>query len=144
MGTKTTKKRGGRKSGKPSYHDLCFDVWLPRPIHSKAEYGRALKAMESVMTNRPSADELTYLDLVAQLIETYEQTLVAPPKDLEPAELLRHLCELHDLGPSDLSRLLGDRHRAIGGRLLRGERTPSKRQAQILADHFKLEVSAFI
>ena len=59
-----------------------------------------------------------------------------------PLERLKYLIDENGMTASDLGRLLGDR--ALGSRILKGERGLSKAHERRLADRFKLSPAYFI
>jgi len=89
-----------------------------------------------------SADRADYLEVLTMLIERYEDEH-HPIRNLPTAQArLSALVEAAEMSASDLGRLLGNR--ALGNKLLRGERELSKTHIRLLADHFKIDAGFFI
>ena len=72
----------------------------------------------------------------------YEEETSPIGKGASPKEVLAWLIEEHDMGITELGKLLGDR--SLGSRVLSGERSLSKGHIKILAEHFKITPAAFI
>ncbi len=91
-----------------------------RLIKTRREYRAALKRVEEIMDARPGTAEGDELELLAALIEIYEdQHAPAPPPD--PIEAIRFRMEQEDLRPQDLVPVLGSRSRV--SEVLNGKRS---------------------
>jgi HTH-type transcriptional regulator / antitoxin HigA len=79
-------------------------------IKSKQEYRTALKRVEELMDARPGTVEGDELELLAALIDIYEEkhVPVLPP---DPIEAIRFRMEQEGLCPSDLVAVFGSRGR---------------------------------
>ncbi len=125
------------------YPDLCR-MFLPRPIHDQlgyentVEFADAFAGFEQDMT----AGQNDYFDILCDLIEKYEME-TAPPPQLGPLELLKHLLAEHNLSGADLSRLLG-KSLPLGPMILRGERKITADHAVRLATRFGLRADVFL
>lgn len=112
-----------------------------RPAHKAAldELMRLGRLMDAGKASKAQAEAAEVLKL---LVTDYERRRFGEPAEGETAlERLRYLLEESGLTASDLGRLLGDR--ALGFRLLSGERELSKAHIRRLADHFHLNPSYF-
>jgi len=77
------------------------------------------------------------------LVEAYEEEHHAiDTSGLAPLDLLKHFLEQHNMNASQLGERLGNR--ALGSKILRGERQLSKRHIKILAELFDVEPGLFI
>jgi HTH-type transcriptional regulator/antitoxin HigA len=81
-----------------------------RPIRSKQDYEKALRRVEALMTAKPGTDEGDELDVLATLIEAYEQ-MHFPVNAADPVEAILFRMEQQGLERSDLEVYLGSRHR---------------------------------
>lgn len=119
----------------------------PRPIRSQAahkaaqdEIMRIARRMDAGKADKAERDALEVLKL---LVVDYEKRRFGEaPGGGNPLERLRYLLEESGLTASDLGRLLGDR--ALGSRILSGERELSKAHIRRLAEHFRLDPGYFI
>jgi antitoxin component HigA of HigAB toxin-antitoxin module len=76
------------------------------------------------------------------LIERREEPRHAIRELPTARERLRYVVEQTGMSASDLGRLLGNR--ALGSKLLTGQREPSKSHIRKLADHFRLDPGYFL
>jgi len=81
-----------------------------RPIKSRQDYEKALCRVEVLMTAKPGTDEGDELDVLATLIEVYEQKHF-PVSAADPVEAILFRMEQQGLERSDLEAYLGSRHR---------------------------------
>ena len=81
-----------------------------RLIKTRHEYRAALRRAEELMDARPNTPQGDELELLAALIEIYEeQHAPVPPPD--PVEAIRFRMEQENLRPQDLVPMLGSRSR---------------------------------
>ena len=79
-------------------------------IKTQREYRAALRRAEELMDARPGTPQGDELELLAALIEIYEeQHAPIPPPD--PVEAIRFRMEQENLRPQDLVPILGSRSR---------------------------------
>lgn len=132
---------------KPNTGALWAAKVHPRPIRTVKEHRAALdelmrlgRLMDAGAASRDQADTAEVLTL---LVTDYERRRFGEiSRRSTPLERLRYLVEESGLSASDLGRLLGDR--ALGSRLLSGQRELSKAHIRRLAEHFRLEPGYFI
>jgi len=128
-----------------TYAGLCEHFGFPRRIRSKAQRKRAGRAVMALARRKRTAEQDEYLvDLAARIADYDKPALEALLEQATPAAALALLCEEHGLSGADLSRILGDKTRTIGSRLLSGKRAPSKAQVKILADYFSCSPAVFL
>jgi len=125
------------------YLGLC-QRYLPRPLHDKAEYEAARRAIEPLVgfEDRLNPDQLDYLEAVSCFIEAFDRTTVKWPKG-KAVDTLRFLLEQQGLTAADLSRLLGV-DRSLGPKILRGDRRLTLEHVRTLARHFAVEPGLFL
>ncbi len=113
-----------------------------RLISDDQDYDRALGLLDRLLALRePTQDQVAFMSTLATLIAGYEE-LMKPPEEGSPTELLQRLCTENHLNASALGRLLGNR--SLGSKLLRGERSLSKRHIRILCRHFGVSAEQFL
>ena len=81
-----------------------------KPIKTDRDYRRALKAVEQLMDARPNTPEGDRLDVLATLVEAWEQkhhSIDAP----DPVQAIRFAMEQRGLTRRDLEPLIGSRAR---------------------------------
>lgn len=123
-----------------------FEHFPLRPIKSKHQLDIAIKVAKDLYSRLDclSRDESDYLDVLTNLIETYEREKnVFPTKSVLPIEMLNYLLEVNNLKQVDLARIL----KVESGRaseIVNGIRPLSKAQIAILSDHFKVSANLFL
>lgn len=82
-----------------------------KPIKTERDYQKALKEIEKIWDARPNTPTGDRLDVLATLVEAYEQQdyRIDPP---DPIEAIKFRMEQLQLKPSDLAKILGGRNRA--------------------------------
>ena len=116
---------------------------LPRPIRTERECEvMKQKLLELEELDSPSPEQEELAELLAILIEKYEDQH-HPLDDLStPQERLLALMEERAIPQSEISRLLGSRSQASD--ILGGRRSISKTQAKKLADSLHVPVDLFL
>ena len=128
----------------PKRFDELVRLHTPRAIHDETEY-EATQAIIDRLTSvaNLTKDQSEYLDTLAVLLEAYEREHHAiETADLSGIDALEYLLEENGMTASDLGRLLGDR--ALGTRILRGERQLSKEHIRRLCKRFQVSADLFI
>ena len=72
-----------------------------KPIKSERDYRRALARIESLMDARPGSAEEDELDVLATLVEAYEEKHFQFP-EAHPLEVIRFVMEQNDMIDKDL------------------------------------------
>jgi len=81
-----------------------------KPIRTNADYRRALKAIEGLMTAAPNSPEGEKLDVLVTLVEAYESKHY--PLDLpDPVEAIKFEMEQKGLTVKDLEPMIGKSNR---------------------------------
>jgi len=117
----------------------------PRVITNSEEHERAISLVESLMAKgeakmTPEEDEL--LDLLTDLIRSYETKKYPPRPKSIPRETVAFLLEQRGLAAKDLWPVIGSKGRV--SEILAGERGVSKAQAKKLAEFFHVSAELFI
>lgn len=117
----------------------------PRVIHTHEEHERTLAAVESLIAKGEDAmtpEDDALLELLTNLIETYERSIYGPLPEASPGEMVQFLLEQRGLTPKDLWPTVGSKSRV--SEILAGKRRPSRAQAKDLAEFFHVGVEAFL
>ena len=86
-----------------SYPELLRQA-QPQIIHDDRSHQRALRTVESLMRRRRlTAPERKLLELLAKLIDDYEETIYPTP-DVSPADMLAHLIEAKGTSQAEFAR----------------------------------------
>ena len=117
---------------------------LPAPIQTEEDYARRLAQVEQLMDKGEEAlspEETTLLDLLALIIEQYEERQY-PIDPVSPHDMLHHLMDARDLTHKDVWPLFGSK--GIASEVLNEKRAISKAQAKKLAEFFHVSPALFI
>ena len=110
-----------------------------KPIHSKADYDKALKEVERLWGARSGTKEGDRLDILATLIDVYEAQHY-PMDAPDPIDAIKFRMEQQGLTRKDLEPLIGTRTRVA--EVLNRKRSLSIRMIRRL--HLKLGIPAEI
>jgi HTH-type transcriptional regulator / antitoxin HigA len=116
-----------------------------RPIRTKREYVAATKVMDSLAIRGEDGldqDELDYLEVLTNLVETYDQQYCPEIDDGTPLDRLKILLEHSGMSTADLGRVLGSS--GLASQIVLGRRQLSKTHIRILSRHFKLDANYFL
>jgi HTH-type transcriptional regulator/antitoxin HigA len=119
-------------------------AYPPAAIHDEVAYENAVELVGRLTSlPRPTKDQFKYLDTLTILVERYEDETegVSPPHG-DALSALKLLVESHGMTASDLGRLLGDR--ALGTRILNGQRALSKAHIKALAAYFHVSPAVLL
>ena len=137
MATRTQFRLKGKS--RDSYLALVRDFPLAS-IKSDEHLQEAGRVMDALLARGELEEgELTYLDALSDLVETYEDQYhaIEPASD---ADMLRHLMEVRGLSQIQLSRDTGLPKSTIS-EVLAGKKPFSRQMIRKLADYFQVAVS---
>jgi HTH-type transcriptional regulator/antitoxin HigA len=127
-----------------NYHALTANFPL-RPLHDSVDLHNATEILDAMAMHheRFSRDQADYFDVLASLVESYE-ALNDPLRipHAKPLDAIRDLLAAHNLSASDLGRILGNR--ALGSKILRGDRKLTVNHIKKLSRYFRLDPALFI
>lgn len=141
-----------RRKGKPepstvdrTYLALIREFPL-RPIRTEEECARATVVMDR-LADRGEEDlapgEADYLDVLATLVEQWEDVHVRIASHATPAEELRGYMDARNLSQADVAKAAGVSESTIS-ELLNGKRSLGKRPAGRLAGFFRVPIDVFL
>jgi HTH-type transcriptional regulator/antitoxin HigA len=81
-----------------------------RPIRTKRDYERALRRIATIMDAKSGTDEGDELDVLATLVDVYEEQHF-PVQTVDPVAAILFRMEQQGLERKDLEAFLGSRHR---------------------------------
>lgn len=126
------------------YGQLLVDA-VPGIIADDEEYERTELIFNGLINKGEenlSPEEYRLFELIANLLEEYENRVVPRIVGTAPAETLRFLMQQNDLKQTDLDDIFGSQ--AVVSKVLNGKRSISKAQAKRLAERFMMTSDAFI
>lgn len=86
-------------------------MMIIKPIHSEADHAAALDRIEALMDAEPGTPEGDELDILATLVEVYEQRHY-PMEAPNPVEFIKNVMEFQGIDQAEFGRLLRSRSRA--------------------------------
>jgi HTH-type transcriptional regulator/antitoxin HigA len=112
-----------------------------RPIATDEDHTRALRQIEALWGAAPGTPEGDRLDVLATLVEHYEETRF-PVRQSDPIETIRIHMEMTGRNQGDLSTLLGSASRA--SELLNRKRALTMDMAYRLHDQWGIPADALL
>lgn len=138
------KKTSLTQSGIPKDFESLCAMHAPRPIKDKVDLDNVAEILDSLTAlGKLTRDQEDYLETLTTLVESYEASLEFG-EEVSGLDALRALLEANDMNATDLSKLLGDKTRSLGSRILRGERDLSKSHIKILCKRFSVSADLFV
>jgi HTH-type transcriptional regulator / antitoxin HigA len=127
----------------PGRFEDLVGVLPPRAIADQVDYENTIEMLDRLTSiARLSKGQERYLETLSVLVAAYESERHAiETDDLSPIQVLEHLLEANGMNASQLGELLGNR--ALGSKILRGQRELSKNHIRILARRFNVSPSLF-
>ncbi|HVT30829.1 MAG TPA: helix-turn-helix transcriptional regulator [Lacipirellulaceae bacterium] len=115
----------------------------PEIIRDKRSHQRALRTVDTLMKKpRLTKAEEKLLDLLAKLINDYEETIYPTP-EVPPERMLKHLINAKQTTQAELSRQTGVPRSTIS-EVLKRKRSISVENAYRLAEYFHVDATLFM
>jgi HTH-type transcriptional regulator/antitoxin HigA len=125
-----------------SYPELLRQA-QPEIINDDKTHRRALAIVDALMKkSRLSKAEEKLLDLLAKLVNDYEETIYPTPS-VTPSAMLEHLLHARETTQAELSRQTGVSRSTIS-EVLKGKRNLSVENALRIAKHFHVDSAVFL
>lgn len=135
-----------RASALPKMFDGLVKRLCPHVILDEQAYDNTIEMMDaltSIPQEKITQGQVEYMQTLGVLVADYEaKQFSMDNENLGAIEMLGFLLEQHEMNTSDLGRLLGNR--AIGSKILRGERQLSKAHIRTLCTHFHVSSDVFV
>lgn len=127
----------------PETYDGLLQWHVLRPIHDATDYDNAVAALDALSGLPLNPEQAEYLEAVSILIEAYEREHVGFEPTVSGVAVLRYLCQENAYSGSKLAGVLGV-SRAMGVKLLSGERRLTVNHINKLSKHFKVAPNVFL
>ncbi|HVK15680.1 MAG TPA: helix-turn-helix domain-containing protein [Fimbriiglobus sp.] len=142
-----TRKRDGSSLGsvygkvQDRYLELIHTFPL-RPIRSDDELDAAIGVINSLIDkNKLSAPEDDYLDVLSDLVEAYEKTVI-PIAPVPDSRMLRYFIDLRETTQAEVAKGVGIAESTIS-EVLSGKRKLNRKQIGRLARYFHVDPGVF-
>jgi HTH-type transcriptional regulator / antitoxin HigA len=127
----------------PKTYAELVALHVPRPIHDKVSYENTVTVVDAIAGAQLNKDQDDYLEILSQLIETYEDAHVKPPRRVTGIKLVRFLLAENDMTGGDLAGLLGV-DRSVAYKILKGTRNLTAEHVRKVADRFLVSADVLI
>lgn len=136
---------GRQVQGLPADFADLVRMMPPRAIRDETDYDNAIEMLDRLTSlPRMTQGQQEYRETLSVLVEAYEaQHHEIDTTGITPLDVLKHLLAETGMNGSQLGMLIGN-NRALGGKILRGERQLSKAHIRKLAEYFKVEPGLFL
>ena len=127
----------------PATYEGLLGLFPLRPIRDDVDAANVTEIVDSMAGHRLNSNQEDYLDVLSTLLADFEdKRYPAKLGRTGPLANLKGLMSRHDMSASELGRLL--RNRALGSKILRGERELSLANIRKLMRHFAVDASLFV
>jgi antitoxin component HigA of HigAB toxin-antitoxin module len=130
-------------SGIPVDYPGLIAMFPLRPIYDRVDADNATEIVDAMAGQELTSDQEDYLDVLSTLLDELESrnelARISPNK---PLANLRRLIVGRQMNASDPGRVLGNR--ALGSKILRGERRLGLNHITRLMKHFAVDATAFL
>lgn len=129
----------------PKIYGKLLANTLPGVIANNDEYSQTEQIFDRLISkgeDNLSPEEFRLFELLANLLEEYENRALAKLPGSTPAETLSFLMQENGLKQNDLVDIFGSQ--AVVSKVLNEKRSISKSQAKLLGARFNISVDAFI
>lgn len=127
----------------PSRYADLVALHMPRPIHDRVAYDNTVEVIDALAGHALNTDQEDYLELLSQLVETYEAAHLRPYPKVKGINALKFLLSENQLTGDDLAKLLSvDRSTAY--KLLKGTRNLTTEHIRILCERFSVGAELLI
>ena len=127
----------------PKTYSELVALHVPRPINDKVSYDNTVAVIDALAGRELNRDQDDYLEILSNLVETYEkETLPAFPK-ISGVKLLEYLMEQNEMSADDLGGLL-DVDRSVAYKILKGTRSLTADHIRKLCGRFAVSADLFL
>jgi HTH-type transcriptional regulator/antitoxin HigA len=125
-----------------SYGELVV-LHVPRPISDKVSYENTVAIVDALAGQTLNRDQEDYLEILSELIESYEEANLPAFPRLTVPKLLQFLLEENDMTGEDLAKLLKV-DRSVAYKILKGTRNLTTDHIRKLCERFSVRADLFI
>lgn len=126
----------------PETYEGLYRLHVLKPIHDSVGYDNACEVLDALSGLELNEDQAEYLEALSILVEAYEED-ADESAGVSGLEALRYLCEENNVSGGKLAEML-DVSRALGVKLLAGERNLTVAHIGKLSERFKVSPELFL
>jgi HTH-type transcriptional regulator/antitoxin HigA len=115
----------------------------PRPIHDEADYENTLELVDALAGAKLNEDQDDYLDVLSQLVESYEERKFKPFPKVSGLDALKFLLSENEMNGNDLAKLL-EIDRSVAYKILKGVRGLTVEHIRKLCERFSVSADLFV
>ncbi len=130
-----------RSAGKDSYLELVKKFPL-KTLKTSSEHEAAGAVVSSLIGRSLDRGAGDYLDALIVFVTKYEDEHDPIGEEMTPQEGLLALMDANGLNQAAIGKVIGSE--STVSMFLKGTRSLSKRQARLLSDRFKVDISTFL
>jgi len=112
-----------------------------KPIRDHADYEKALARIEELISAPEGSPEVDELEVLAILVEKYEEQHYPIP-EAPVSEVLKLFMEENNLTPKDMAKYLGSA--SAVSKILNGSKDLTVNQIRILSNELKIPLTALV
>src|SRR5580698_6466424 len=95
------------RSGRlPKTYEKLVALHVPRPIGDKVSYDNTVAIVDALAGHKLNEDQDDYLEILSDLVESYEEENLPSFPRLTMPEIVKHLLEENGMTGEDLAKLL--------------------------------------
>lgn len=127
----------------PKTYGELVTLHVPRPINDQVSYENTVAIVDALAGHALNRDQEDYLEILGDLIESYEEeNLPALPKLTGP-KMLQYLLSENNLTGDDLAQLLKV-DRSVAYKIVKGTRNLTTDHIRRLCERFSVRADLFI
>ena len=135
---------GMARSGRlPKIYTELVALHVPRPIHDRVSYENTVAIVDALAGHALNRDQEDYLEMLGDLIESYEEKNLPSLPQLTGPKMLQYLLQENDLTGDDLAKLLKV-DRSVAYKILKGTRNLTTEHIRRLCERFSVRADLFI
>ncbi len=139
----TTEARPIAAARLPRTYAALIAWHVPRPLRDKADYENAVEIVDQLAGHELNADQDDYLDLLSDLVSSYEEQHAKPLRRISGLEALRFILAENELTGDDLAKVLKV-ERSVAYRILKGSRNLTADHIRALSRRFSVSSDLFL
>ncbi len=132
-----------RPNALPKTYAGLVALHLPRPIHDQIACDNTVEVVDALAGAKLNADQEDYLELLSQLVESYEAANLKPYPQATGLESLKFLLEEHGMTGDTLAELL-EVDRSTAYKILKGQRNLTTEHIRRLCGRFSVGADLFL